>query len=241
MTTPDNQGQKLLPFYLVIDVSYSMDGKPLDEANRILPEVIDAIAQQPILSDKVRIGLVDFADDARVQLPLCDVLDPGLTLPTLAVRGGTSYAAAFQLLRSEITANVKQLKADGFLVHRPAVFFLSDGDPLDEPNEWENAFQELISDKAYPNVIPFGVGGASGKILQQLIHPSTGNKQMKMYLTANGEEAAAAIRKSAEILISSIIQSGHSISQNQSGIVLPPDDDLPKGISSYTADDDDFV
>lgn len=237
----DNLGQKLLPFYLVTDSSYSMDGRPLAEVNQILPEVVDAIAQQPILSDKVRIGMVDFADDARVQLPLCDVLDQSLTLPTMVARGGTSYAAAFTLLRGEIAANIKQLKADGFVVHRPAVFFISDGEPTDRTDVWQTAFRDLTSDKAYPNVIPFGVGGAQGATLQQLIHPSAGNKQMKMYLMDSGGDAADAIRKCAEILISSIIQSGHSISQNQSGIVLPPDDDLPKGISSYTADDDDFV
>jgi uncharacterized protein YegL len=237
----EHQGAKLLPFYIVADVSYSMAGDAMKSVNGILPELVDAIAQQPILSDKVRIGLMDFSDDARVQLPLCDVLDPSLTLPTLVERGGTSFAAAFRLLRSEIGANVRQLKADGFIVHRPAVFFLSDGEPTDKAGEWESAFAELTADKAYPNVIPFGVGGANGAILQKLIHPSSGNKQMRMYLTDKAEDAAAAIRYSAEIMTSSIIQSGHSISHGQSGIVLPPDDDLPKGMSSYTADDDDFV
>jgi uncharacterized protein YegL len=237
----DSIGVKLLPFYLVTDVSYSMSGKKVVAANQILPEVVDALAQNPILSDKVRIGLVDFSDDARVLMPLCDVLDPSLTLPTLQVRGGTSYAAAFRLLRREIAANIKQLKVDGYLVHRPAVFFLSDGEPTDQDGEWRSAFAELTGDKAYPNVIPFGVGEADGRILQALIHPSTGSKQMKMYLMDKGEDAAQAITGAAEIMITSVIQSGHSISQGQSGIMLPDEDDLPTGMTPYTADDDDFV
>jgi uncharacterized protein YegL len=64
----ENIGAKLLPFYVVTDVSYSMSGRKLDAANQILPRVVDALAQNPILSDKVRIGLVDFSDDAKVQL-----------------------------------------------------------------------------------------------------------------------------------------------------------------------------
>ena len=237
----ENVGAKLLPFYLVIDVSYSMKGGKLKSANQILPEVVDALAQNPILSDKVRIGLIDFSDDARVQLPLQDVLEPNLTLPELKARGGTSYAAAFRLLRTEIAANIAQLKADGFLVHRPAVFFLSDGAPTDKDPEWRSAFADLTGDKAYPNVIPFGVDAADPRTMQALIHPSTGGKQMQMYLMDKGENAAAAITAAAEILIASVIQSGHSMSQGQSGIILPEKQDLPTGITPYTADDDDFV
>jgi len=234
----DTIGGKLLPFYVVTDVSYSMSGQKLDAVNKILPDIVDALAQNPILSDKVRIGLVDFSDDARVQLPLCDVLEPTLTLPHLSVRSGTSYEAAFRLLRTEIAANVKLLKVDGYQVHRPAVFFLSDGEPTDKESAWKAAFADLIGDKAYPNVIPLGVDGADGATLQQLIHPSEGEKQMQMYLMDNGEDAAQAITAMAKIMISSVIQSGHSISLGKSGIVLPDKDDLPSGITPHTADDD---
>jgi len=237
----ETNGAKLLPFYVVVDVSYSMSGKKIRSANTIMPTIVDALAENPILSDKVRIGLVDFSDDARVVLPLCDVLEPSLTLPTLKVRGSTSYVAAFTLLRSTIDANIRQLKADGYLVHRPAVFFLSDGEPTDKEHEWRAAFADLVSDKAYPNVIPFGVDDADGRTLQLLIHPSSGEKQMRMYLMDKGEDAAKAITSMAEIMITSVVQSGHSMSQGQSGILLPDKTDLPAGVTSYAAADDDFV
>jgi uncharacterized protein YegL len=89
----DTYGNKLLPFYVVVDVSFSMSGDRIDAANTILPEIADALSLDPILSDKVRIALLAFSGEADVRLPLCDVLDPNLTLPSLAVRrGGTSYA-----------------------------------------------------------------------------------------------------------------------------------------------------
>ncbi|MEV6829502.1 VWA domain-containing protein [Amycolatopsis sp. NPDC051102] len=235
------KGTKLLPFYIVIDASYSMSGRKIDSANRIIRQVQDALATDPILADKVRIGLLDFADDAQVQLPLCDILEPSLAMPVLKPRGGTSYVAAFRLLRSTIAANIKLLKTDGFKVHRPAVFFLSDGAPTDPVPEWKAAFADLAGDEAYPNVIPFGVDDADAHVLQSLIHPSTGGKQMRMYLMDNGEDAAKAITAMAEIMISSVLQSGHSLSQGESGIVLPEESELPAGISSHTADDDDFV
>ncbi|GAB3430868.1 vWA domain-containing protein [Actinophytocola sediminis] len=233
----DATGAKLLPFYVVVDVSYSMSGKKLASANQILPRVRDALAENPILSDKVRIGLIDFSSDAQVRLPLCDLLDPGLTLPRLSVRDGTSYVAAFSLLHTEIATNIKQLKADGFQVHRPAVFFLSDGEPNETDPEWQAAFATLTGVAAYPNVIPFGVDKADGATLARLVHPSTGAKQMRMYLMENGQDPAQAINTMAEIMVSSVISSGRSISQGETGILFPDKDDLGQGVTAHTASD----
>ncbi|WBB80601.1 VWA domain-containing protein [Micromonospora sp. WMMD882] len=236
----DQSGAKLLPFYLVIDVSWSMSlaGK-LDAANAIMPAIVDALAQQPILVDKVRFGLIDFSDDARVRLPLCDLLDPDLTLPALSVRGGTSFAAAFTLLRREIEANVAQLKADQYVVHRPVVWFISDGEPTDDDPVWRAAFQELTSSKAYPNVIPCGVDQADVNVMGSLIHPSSGAKKMALYMMDPTFQPAKAITSMAEVLISSMIQSGHSLASGSTGVVLPPKTNLPAGITQY--DPDDFV
>ena len=236
----DNSGAKLLPFYLVIDVSWSMslDGK-LDSANRMLPAIVDALAENPILSDKVRFGLVDFSDDAQVRLPLCDLLGPNLTLPALAVRGGTSYAAAFRTLKQEIEANVAQLKADQYVVHRPTVWFISDGEPTDEEHVWRSAFADLTTSKLYPNLIPCGVDKAELNVMGSLIHPASGPKKMALYMMDPTFEAAKAITAMAEILISSMIQSGYSLASGNTGTILPAKSSLPSGITQY--DPDDFV
>lgn len=240
---------KLLPFYLVIDVSWSMDGDNLLAANEIVPTLVEVLAQNPILADKVRFGLIDFSDTAQVLLPLCDLLDPNLALPGLAVRGGTSYAAAFRALRKQIEQDVLQLKADNFSVHRPAVFFLSDGAPTDDDAEWRAAFAELTDyDRQtgtgfamYPNMIPFGVANADPKVMQQLIHPATGMKQMRMFLMDKGNNPADAIRAMAEIMISSVLSSGMGVAGGASGVVLPDPSQLPSGVSSFASDDDDFL
>jgi uncharacterized protein YegL len=233
-----NEQGKLLPFYLVVDVSASMSGPRLDAVNQIMPAVVDVLAETPILADKVRFGLLDFGTDAQVRLPLCDPLDDDVTLPMLSVRGLTSFAEAFRLLRAEIKSNVNQLKADGFLVHRPAVFFLSDGEPTDPVDDWQNAFRELTEGfPMYPNLVPCGVAQANPKTMQQLIHPAEGPKRMQMYLMDRGEDAAKAITQIAEILISSMIKSGESMAQGNSGLILPDKGQMPAGVSAYSADD----
>ncbi|SFR22911.1 Uncharacterized conserved protein YegL, contains vWA domain of TerY type [Lentzea waywayandensis] len=244
----DGEKGKLLPFYIVIDVSFSMTlNDKLDTANRIMPTVTDAVAQAPILSDKVRFAVVDFSDDAQVRMPLCDILEEGVQLPALSPRGGTSYVAAFRMLRNQIAQDVKQLKADGFAVHRPVVFFISDGEPTDHRADWEAAFKDLTTyDKGtltgfsmYPNVVPCGVDDADPTVLQTLIHPAGGPKPMRMYMQDKTKiDAGQAIAAMAEVLISSVLASGESMAQGNSGIILPPDEDLPPGLASYTADDD---
>lgn len=234
----ESEKAKLLPFYLVIDVSASMSGDKLKQANAIMPAVVDALSDAPILSDKVRFGLIDFGSDAQVRLPLCDLLDENVTLPALGVRGATSYAAAFRLLRAEIESNVKQLKADGFQVHRPAVFFISDGEPTDRDGEWRAAFADLtVNFPTYPNVVPCGVDQANPKTLASLIHPASGPKAMQMYLMEHGQNPADAIAMIAEILISSMLASGQSMAQGSSGLILPAPQDLPTGISAHSSDD----
>ncbi|MET8548920.1 vWA domain-containing protein [Micromonospora zamorensis] len=219
----------ILPFYLVVDVSWSMQqsGK-LDAARNILPGVADALAKNPILNDKVRFSLIDFSDDATVLVPLCDLSQQN-TLPSLELRGGTSYGAAFRLLRQQLESDVTQLRSDGYRVHRPAVFFISDGEPTDD---WKAAFVALTEyDKEtgtgfrwYPVFVPCGVDAADRDVLRLLVHPP---RKSKLYMMKSGVDAAAAIRAMTEVLISSVLASGESVATGGSGLILPGSGDVP--------------
>ncbi len=227
----DQQGKaKILPFYLVVDVSYSMtqDGK-IDAANGITRELRNALAEHPVIADKVRFSVIDFSDEAQVLFPLGDLSMQNDDVQ-FSARGGTSYVAAFQTLRTEIDRDVRQLKADGFDVHRPAVFFISDGDPTDPDGEWQRAFAELTSyDKTtktgfpyYPNVIPFGVGAALGT-LKELIFP---RNRSKCYMAKDGANPGDALRQMVEVLVASTMLSGASVGAGGPAMLLPDAGDL---------------
>ena len=59
-----------------------------------------------------------------------------------------------------------------------------------------------------------------------------------MYMMEPGGDAAQAIKAIADVLISSVLASGHSMTRGESGIVLPDQAALPAGVQAYTADDD---
>jgi uncharacterized protein YegL len=234
--TNGNTQQLLLPFYLAVDVSYSMSvtdnrpdaSPPIAAANTIVSHVRDSLYVNPLLIDKVRFAMVDFSDDAQTVIPMCDLTKMATDdIPTLVVRGGTSFAAAFLKLRSQIDSDVRQMKADGHKVHRPAVFFLTDGEPTDPDSEWKQAFAELTdpSFSARPNVIPFGVGDAQKQVLDQIAFPQG---KMRSFVMREGANAAEAIKQMAELLIGSVIASGNSVTMGGSsggGGFIPPEDE----------------
>ncbi|MET0425008.1 MAG: VWA domain-containing protein [Actinoplanes sp.] len=218
-----------LAFYLLVDVSYSMDGPSLVAVNQILPEVIDAIEESPTLGDVVRLGALDFADDAQTVLALGDLRNVK-NIPVFSARGGTSYAAAFRQLRRDIERDMAEMKADGFKVYRPAVFFVTDGEPTDDKSDLQAAFAELTdpSFKARPNIIPFGVTALDKAVLDPWVYPkaSDSGKPMRSYVYNGTGDAATAIKQIAEVLISSIVASANSVSDaGTAGGFVPPDDD----------------
>jgi uncharacterized protein YegL len=218
----------VLAFYVVADVSYSMGASgAVETLNRVLPQVADAIDANPMLGDLVRLGAMDFSDDARVVLRLGDLRDVH-TLPTFAARGRTSYAAAFRLLRQEIEKDIAQLRSDNFKVYRPAVFFITDGEPTDDDAELRAAFDALTSPdfKGRPNILPFGVGEATKESLDRWVFPRAGSKPMRSYVAKDGVDPKAAIDKVAEALLGSVIASVASVSsEGESGGFIPPDDE----------------
>lgn len=218
-----------LAFYIVADVSYSMhESGALISANTLLKEVHDAIVAEPVIADVVRLGVIDFSDGAQVLLRLGDLRDV-TTIPELKARGGTSFAAAFRQLRQEIERDIRALKADNYRVFRPAVFFITDGQPTDNAATLQAAFADLTA-KAFdyrPNVIPFGVGDATKASMDPWIFPATGEKQMRSYVAKDGADPAQAITDMAHLLISSIMASADSATDPNAtaALVLPEDED----------------
>jgi uncharacterized protein YegL len=243
MTAPsdlENADNRLLvlPFYLVVDVSASMgmsspdgDETPIQAVNLILPKVISGIDKSPTLGDVVRLGAIDFSDDARVVLRLDDVRNVG-RIPTFEVRNLTSYAAAFRLLRQEIEKDYAQFKGDNYKAYRPVAFFLTDGQPTDDPAELSSAYAALTDPafKLRPNIIPFGVGGATKDQLDQWVHPkpaANAKKPMRSFVARDGADPAKAITQVAEVLLSSVIASAESVStQGSGGGFVLKDEDL---------------
>jgi uncharacterized protein YegL len=224
--TQDDQ-YLILAFYIIIDVSYSMkENGAIEAANKLLPSIMDAIAENPTLGDLVRVGVMDFSDDFQIVVPLGDLRSVE-HVPELTVRAGTSFAAAFRGLRREIESDIAQLKGDGFKVFRPAVFFITDGAPTDEHDDLSGAFAELTAAdfRARPNIIPFGLGAATKDVLDPWVFPQG---RMRSFAARDGAEPGKALAGIGEILVGSIIASANALNEDgeSGGFKLPDEDEL---------------
>lgn len=218
--------QQVLPFYLVCDESGSMDGAPVQAINDSLPKLHSEIGSNPVVADKTKFCLIGFNHSAQVLLPLSD-LSAVSSIPGLQASGGTDYTSAFDLLHNTIDNDIQQLKANGDQVYRPAVFFLSDGQPGDN---WEAAYKRLTDPNwaPHPNILAFGFGGVDASTLQQVA-------TVRAFIADGTMGPDAALREFAKSLIQSIVNSGSKPAQGGS-LTLAVPDNVP-GFTPLDADE----
>lgn len=214
----DNRGH-LLPVYVLADESYSMKSHE-GELNAGMTSLYEALRAEPMIAAKVRLTVLGFSDDVIVRMPLADVRNE-VQLPKLAIRSGTNYHAAFQDLISRIPNDIRSLKSGGYMVHRPAVFFLSDGQPNN--GRWVKSHETLTNKSATlgaPNIIACGIGGEvePATIVQVATQPHFA------FVSVPGTDLGKAIAEFFIALTASVIQSGRSLtSANPELVVEKPD------------------
>jgi uncharacterized protein YegL len=160
-------GSDVLPCYVACDVSLSM-ADHMEELNTGLREFRGAVHADASVADRVFCSVVAFGERPHVVqslLPMDDLAE----LPAPRACAGTNFGPAFTFLRSAIDQDVLALERHRLRVHRPVVFFLSDGQPTD-PVTWPAAFA-VLTDPAWkrrPHVVAFGVGDADEEALGRI-------------------------------------------------------------------------
>ena len=158
--------------------------------NQALTEVHAALAGDPMGFDHVRLSIIAFSDNTEVLLPLCQVTEVA-DMPRVTESGLTNYGTVFELLQSTIEKDVNRMKGEGFRVYRPLVFFMSNGEPLDD---WELAYEGLTNHTYRPHIVSFGFECADASILAKIA-------TIGSYV---GQDDADAGRTLAHVMISSL-------------------------------------
>ena len=209
----------VFPFYICLDVSASMAGEPIDSVNRQMPLLRASVGEDPAVAEVIRLGVVTFSDVAHSVLPLSD-LSLVEAVPAVTAQGRTSYAAAFDHLRQVIEDDYHKSRANGDRWYRPAVIFISDGRPTDEPEKWRAALERLSDPdwKRRPNILAFGFGDADPAVLAAV----AGSKPNRAFIAAEGAEPAKVVPELVAGLIQSIVSSSTSVYEGSAQLV-PPD------------------
>lgn len=209
----------VFPFYLCLDVSASMSGDAIDSVNRQMPLLRASVGEDPAVAEVIRLGIITFSDVARSVLPLSD-LSLVEAVPEVSAQGRTSYAAAFDHLRRVIEDDYQHGRVSGDRWYRPAVIFISDGRPTDDPTQWRAALDRLVdpSWKRRPNILAFGFGDADPEVLAVV----TSSKPNRAFIAVEGAEPAKVVPELLTGLIQSIVNSSTSVYEG-SAQLSPPD------------------
>lgn len=215
----------VLPIYFVADCSGSMEGEPLNEVNKGLTSLLDQLQSEPMAAAKVRFAVIGFDDVPTCYVEPSDLRDLD-AMPVLRPGGTTSYAAAFAELGRRMPLDIASLKNSGYLVNRPAVFFLTDGVP-NRGDGWEGAYASLMSQNWRPNVLAFGVGDADPGTIKQLA-----STPQYAFAVAKGVDTGRAIAEFIKALTKSVIKSGQALAGGQAALPI----EKPEGFISLAVD-----
>jgi len=215
---PETKGL-LLPAYVMADESGSM-GPYQQQLEGGVVSLCEGLRAEPMVAAKLRLAVLGFSDDVQVRLAVADMRTE-TTLPKIAIRGLTNYSAVFDDLLHRIPSDVKWLRGEGYKVHRPVVFFLSDGQPTDG-EAWRQPHAALTDKQrnpTAPNIIACGIGDAQARTMVEVA-----TRPEFAFVAKPGTDIGRAISEFFNALTASLVASGDALnSANPQLVVNRPD------------------
>ena len=152
------------PCLLLLDVSGSMNGRPLDELNAGLTTFKDELASDVLAMKRVEVGIVTFGP-VKVESPFTSAST--FYPPTLQAQGVPPIGAAITQALNMVEDRKSDYRSNGISYYRPWVFLITDGAPTDS---WQAAADAVREGEASKKLAFFSIGvkGANMDILRQI-------------------------------------------------------------------------
>jgi len=156
------------PCILLLDVSGSMDGAPINALNDGLRIFRDELNKDDLAKKRVEVAIVTFESEVKVvqDFVTADQFQP----PTLEVGGATYMGAGIDKALDILQARKASYKANAINYYRPWIFMITDGSPSD--NEVVNRAAQRIRDEEARKKVAFfavGVEGVNMTRLSQIV------------------------------------------------------------------------
>ena len=130
------------PTVLLLDVSGSMAGRPLEELQHGLTQYIDEIAADSLAKRRLEIAIVTFGGVVQVAQPFAT--PERVILPALAATGDTPMGQAIVTGLDLLRERRIELSRQGIPQYKPWIFLITDGGPTDDGLPvWQEAVTRL--------------------------------------------------------------------------------------------------
>jgi uncharacterized protein YegL len=232
------EGQIVMPFYLICDVSGSM-WVDIPALNAGIAQLHRDIMRDPVVDDLTMLSIITFGDTARTVVPLSFPTE--IQPPTLTSGGLTNYGPAFHEFHRTFEADRVRLRSEGKRVFRPCVFFLTDGEPTD--GDYEQVFSSLLGydhvnrqgNARYPYVTAFGFREATAETMATITYPSFGDKRGRCFLARDGAAVPDVLAGISAAIANSVVGSAMSVGNGMPQFVPPANNAVAGMQGSFVA------
>lgn len=154
-----------LPVYLVLDVSGSMTGEPIEAVKNGVQVLVSQLMNDPQAIETTYLSVITFESTANQIVPLTAITD--FQMPNIQATGLTAMGEALELVCQCIDNDVSKTTAETKGDWKPIVIIMTDGAPTDDFDKGMRTFNQ--NRKKMGMVIPAAAGmGAEKTTLLQL-------------------------------------------------------------------------
>ena len=152
-----------LPVYLLLDVSGSMSGEPIEAVKTGVQTLVSTLRQDPYALETAYLSVITFGSNAQQVVPLTEL--SSFQTPGLSASGTTALGEALTLLADRIEAEIGKTTAEVKGDWKPLVFIMTDGVPTDN---WVKGHEKLKKVRTGIIVACAAGHGADTSVLKQI-------------------------------------------------------------------------
>jgi len=216
-----------IPVYVAVDESPADPGY-LQALNNGLQALPHDLAGHPDVISAIRLGVLGYAGDVKVRIPLNTVAEDSF-VPELTTRDGANLAAVLDDLRERISDDISRLKDRGLTVGRPTVYLLCAAESRDE-TAWDAALRRLTDRAAFrfaPNILALGIGAAPAEVIVRIAEKPGSRGWVALPGIAVGDAAESYMAFVRKSIVS--LGRAHVTGRNDSDVMEQPERFRPVG------------